>query len=270
MNHYELLAVSPTASMDEIKQAHRQLVKVYHPDRHPDNPEYYEEKFKQIQAAFELLSDPIKRSAYDYQMGFSYQSPPYSTSPRRARPRTQTPPPPPAQTFEAATNNVVEIRRESLVFQMGIFGVCLLIGILIWMSSPDSVFGGGGFLVLLLVGALFPISQLWHYHNSRLILRVRLDATAGKLFLFGKYGFREGWVKRSVLLKRVGFGYGLEKVGREFIPTLRIFEVTKTGKRVIYDELACLRPDRKTWSKGQLDRLAKLLGKTAAFKRKGE
>ncbi len=268
MNHYELLAVSPTASMSEIKQAHRQLVKAYHPDRHPDNPEYYEEKFKQIQAAFELLSDPIKRSAYDYQMGFSYQSPPSSTRPKRRR--THTPPPPPAQTFEATTDNVVEIRREALVFQIGIFGLCLLVGLLIWMSAPGSVFGSGSLLVLLFLGALFPASQLWHYHNSRLILRVRLDAAAGKLLLFGKYGFREGWVKRSVLLKRVGFGYGLEKVGREFVPTLRIFEVTKMGKRIVYHELACLRPDRKTWSKGQLDRLARLLGTTAAFKRKAK
>lgn len=63
-DYYEILGVSKTASLDEIKAAYRKLALKYHPDRNPDNKEA-EEKFKEAAAAYEVLSDQQKRAQYD-------------------------------------------------------------------------------------------------------------------------------------------------------------------------------------------------------------
>jgi len=61
---YKVLGVSKNASAEELKQAHRKLVRKYHPDRNPGD-EAAEERFKEIQAAYDVLSDPDKRKQYD-------------------------------------------------------------------------------------------------------------------------------------------------------------------------------------------------------------
>lgn len=61
---YEVLGVSKKASQDEIKKAHRKLVRQYHPDRNPDD-KAAEDRFKEIQAAYDVLGDPEKREEYD-------------------------------------------------------------------------------------------------------------------------------------------------------------------------------------------------------------
>jgi molecular chaperone DnaJ len=61
---YQVLGVQRTASADEIKKAHRKLVRQYHPDRNPGDTKA-EERFKEVQQAYDLLSDPDKRKAYD-------------------------------------------------------------------------------------------------------------------------------------------------------------------------------------------------------------
>ncbi len=69
-DYYKTLGVDRKASQDEIKKAFRKLAMKYHPDQNKDNKQA-EEKFKEINEANEVLSDPKKRERYD-QLGSSY------------------------------------------------------------------------------------------------------------------------------------------------------------------------------------------------------
>ena len=63
-DYYEVLGVSRTADESELKKAYRKLAMKYHPDRNPDDKDA-EEKFKEANEAYEMLSDADKRAAYD-------------------------------------------------------------------------------------------------------------------------------------------------------------------------------------------------------------
>ena len=69
-DYYKLLGVERNASGDDIKKAFRKQALKYHPDRNQGNKQA-EEKFKDLNEAYEVLSDPQKRSRYD-QLGESY------------------------------------------------------------------------------------------------------------------------------------------------------------------------------------------------------
>src|ERR1700694_4573728 len=64
MDYYEVLQVSRTATDQELKASYRKLAMQHHPDRNPNNPES-EERFKACSEAYQVLSDPEKRAAYD-------------------------------------------------------------------------------------------------------------------------------------------------------------------------------------------------------------
>ncbi len=64
-DYYAILGVPKTAAEKDIKSAYRKLARKWHPDANPDNPKAAEEKFKDIQEAYEVLNDAEKRRKYD-------------------------------------------------------------------------------------------------------------------------------------------------------------------------------------------------------------
>jgi curved DNA-binding protein CbpA len=78
---YKVLGLSRDASQDDIRKAHRKLVRKYHPDANPEDLRA-EERFKEVQQAYEVLSDDKKRREYDERLRTSSKE-----SPGRARSR---------------------------------------------------------------------------------------------------------------------------------------------------------------------------------------
>lgn len=71
-DYYEILGLSRNAKEEEIKKTYRKLARKYHPDLNPNNKQS-EEKFKEIQEAYEVLSDKEKRKKYD-QLGANWKN----------------------------------------------------------------------------------------------------------------------------------------------------------------------------------------------------
>ncbi|MEV8309751.1 J domain-containing protein [Streptomyces flavidovirens] len=67
-DHYAVLGVEPTASAGQITSAYRRLVRALHPDAHPDRPAA-DSRFADVVVAYGILHDPVRRAAYDSQLG---------------------------------------------------------------------------------------------------------------------------------------------------------------------------------------------------------
>ncbi len=70
-DYYKLLGVSKSAAQEEIKKAYKTLARQYHPDLNPTDKKRAEEKFKEINEAYQVLGDPEKRTKYD-QLGYNW------------------------------------------------------------------------------------------------------------------------------------------------------------------------------------------------------
>src|SRR3989338_7962880 len=69
-DYYDILGVDKNATADEIKKSYRGQALEWHPDKHKDNKEAAEKRFKEVNEAYQILSDSQKRGAYD-QFGHS-------------------------------------------------------------------------------------------------------------------------------------------------------------------------------------------------------
>lgn len=65
LTHYDILNVSNNATIKEITKSYYSLAKLYHPDKHKNNKEYYTTQFQTINRAYEVLSDEDMRKTYD-------------------------------------------------------------------------------------------------------------------------------------------------------------------------------------------------------------
>lgn len=75
MNYYEVLRVPSTASVTEIKNAYKKLVKKYHPDIYEGNKLFAESKIKEINEAYETLSVKSKKDEYDAELNYQKYEP---------------------------------------------------------------------------------------------------------------------------------------------------------------------------------------------------
>jgi hypothetical protein len=97
LNYYQILEVSESAHQDEIRAAFKRLAVIFHPDKNPDDLQM-EEKFKEINEAYQVLSNPYRKARYDLMRNFganthipeSYPAahPPYVYTRRQAEPTT--------------------------------------------------------------------------------------------------------------------------------------------------------------------------------------
>lgn len=101
-NYYADLSVPATASDNDIRRSFRKLALECHPDRHPGQEQEWVAKFQQIQAAHEVLSDPLQRAKYDAERKkFRNTSAPPYHPPNTPRNR---PPPPPRNNYTSTPN----------------------------------------------------------------------------------------------------------------------------------------------------------------------
>lgn len=85
-NYYKLLNVKKDASQSDIKLAYRVLASKFHPDKYPENTKFAEDMMKRLNVAYEVLSDPIKRKAYDEWLTLNDGSNTQGSSREKAKP----------------------------------------------------------------------------------------------------------------------------------------------------------------------------------------
>jgi DnaJ-domain-containing protein 1 len=93
---YEILGLEPTADIETIKKRFRELSKKFHPDKN-DGDKFFEERFKEIKGAYEILSDPYEKGKYDsnYDYFFNGQQKTSQTYTRKEEPKYEPPKPDP-------------------------------------------------------------------------------------------------------------------------------------------------------------------------------
>jgi DnaJ-class molecular chaperone len=123
-NYYDILQVNNFATDREIKKAFRQLAIKYHPDKNKGRKDY-EERFKEIASAYEILSDPIKKRAFDFR--FSQQN---WDSNKQATPRPTT-----KTDSNRPTSSKNDKEKEEISFKMSLFWIIAIIIFIIYLIN---------------------------------------------------------------------------------------------------------------------------------------
>lgn len=75
-NYYDILDIDQKATIEDVKRSYKKLALIHHPDKHSNAPhnetQEQQETFKRISVAYEVLSDPVKRKAYDQEVNRNY------------------------------------------------------------------------------------------------------------------------------------------------------------------------------------------------------
>ena len=72
-NYYQILGIEPNASKEDVRKAYKMYATKFHPDKQ-DGDKFFEERFKEIKEAYDLLIDDVKRAQYDQQNNFKSQN----------------------------------------------------------------------------------------------------------------------------------------------------------------------------------------------------
>ncbi len=91
MNYYEILKISQTANESEIKSSYKKLVKQYHPDLYSGDKNFAEQKIKEINEAYDILSNPETKTEYDEYLNLQQTSPETHTKSQPTATPTESP-----------------------------------------------------------------------------------------------------------------------------------------------------------------------------------
>lgn len=150
MTYYDLLSVSPDATAEEIKEAHRIAVQLLHPDQLRQKPpnvrKYAEERLKNINEGYLVLRDPVRRRKYDVSIGLGQPASQTHTQsrPSKKREASSEPPPYPVRQAQDETPFPVSLSRflNEYIFVFSLLGLIVGISIQYYGSylrcTPDA------------------------------------------------------------------------------------------------------------------------------------
>lgn len=135
-NHYELLRVKPTASVQEIRRAYRELSKLYHPDTTELSSAIATQKFQALNEAYGVLSNPEQRMTYDNKIGYSRfyvsQAPKDVDSSSKSRPFESR------YTYLDPTDRPLSAGEIFALFILGLtFAACLALVFILGIADSD-------------------------------------------------------------------------------------------------------------------------------------
>ena len=138
MNFYEILGLEPSASIEEIRKAYRKYAKKYHPDKN-NGDKIFEEKFKEISAAYEFLSNGEKKAEYDKQFQKQHEffqdnftsGKKYDSANQNTQTQNTT-----SHTDAQKTDRIAEKRNKNIVIGLVVLGIMIAIGMFNFDNSP--------------------------------------------------------------------------------------------------------------------------------------
>ena len=154
-NFYQILGISLAADEDDVKRAYRVLAKQYHPDRVPaERREWARVQMARINAAYEVLGDPVQRARYDRQHGFETARQPQAAAAAFSHRRAQ-------RLRERSRRGLLEQRRVIALSGAAGLGIVLLAA-LAWFRvlGLETATGRCAWAIVLAVGVLLVLAAL--------------------------------------------------------------------------------------------------------------